>query len=425
MRWKISVILIILVISLLFGISPVMANPSTVCQLNDAENYGLPVQVAVSDDGSGIITGSPSSGIVAFFDRDGKSLWAYKTNQSITNVAISGDGTYVSAASVNGGVSFFNNSGTLLWNFSKAGCFPQVRLAPSGSRGLIFNRNNPDRPFDQNLHMFDLNGSMSVEQKDPLIVDAGISNDSKFVVISWGKKSETLVEYTDSGSHDLGYPAPGYRTAISGDRKTITILSPQEIDAYNREGNRISVSRLNDDGRSVAVSSDGNMIVAGTQNDIESFAGTGSLLWSFRTGIDVASVAVSSHGGNVVALALPGKEPNPTFGRIYYLSGTGKHLWNVTVPDHMGSLALSHDGSIIAAGSFNDTVYVISSGGEAHAMHLSNLSVEPIPTPLSHQVFYFNLSITPSNPAPVSMMGVVLAIGIAAAIVGRITDGGE
>lgn len=424
MKQKIPAWLFCIALFLLLCTFPVLAFPPSVCQQYQMGNDRSTVQVAVSDDGGLIIAGSPSSGIIALLDREGKYLWAYRADQAITNVAISNDGVYVAASSVDGGVSFFNKSGILLWNFSRAGCLPQVRMTPSGSAVLIFNRNNPDRPFDQNLHIFDLNGTMISEQNDPLILNAGISGVMDYVVISLGKNSSTLVEYTESGSHGIyGYPRPGYRPAISGDGGTIAIPSPAEVDTYNPEGDHLSVFPLKGSGVSVAVSYDGNRIAAGTGDSIEVFAGNGTRLWSYRTRLSVEKVAISSKGDIVAALAFPGKELNPTFGRIYLFSGTGELLWNRTLEEQVNSLALSPDGSTVAVGSLNNTVYLFSPLGEPRAIHLNILPAQPLPRPYSLRVITYtyspsNMSATPSRPAPVSMVFIVLATGMTFAAFG-------
>jgi len=143
-----NLIIFFLIIAVIgIGIFPATADPQMSCQ--GFADSPTPVQVALSDNCSRVFTGSPSSGIVSLFDEKNNLLWAFRTNENVTDVAISPDGQHLYAATINGNVYSFNNQGTHLWTFRKAGCSPHVVSSPPGSGGLIFNKDNPGNLLDE------------------------------------------------------------------------------------------------------------------------------------------------------------------------------------------------------------------------------------------------------------------------------------
>ena len=112
-------------------------------------------------------------------------------------------------------------------------------------------------------------------------------------------------------------------------------------------------------------------IAAGsTDNFVYVYDGAGNLLWSYNTGTDVASVAVSANGTYIAAGGLGGK--------LYLFTRDGTKLWekNITVQGSGGggmgteskSVAISADGEYIVAGGLNN-LYVYKKDGTLHWSH--------------------------------------------------------
>ena len=79
------------------------------------------------------------------------------------------------------------------------------------------------------------------------------------------------------------------------------------------------------------------------------------LIWSYRTG-EVKAVAWSPDGSMLAA----GNWNN----KVYVFSGGGELLWSRKVGGSVYAVAWSPDGSMLAAGSSDGKVYVFSGGGE-------------------------------------------------------------
>ena len=390
--------LIIVVIGI--GILPASADPQMSCQ--GFADFPTPVQVALSDNCSRVFTGSPSSGIVSLFDEKNNLLWAFRTNETVSDVAISPDGQHLYAATINGNVYSFDNQGTHLWTFRKAGCSPQVVSSPSGSGGLIFNKDDPENREYYNFHLFSQDGNMIDEKNDPSIIAAEISGNGEYVVMSTGKKSQTLSLYTNSSYRDLISPMAGYNlhTAISADARTIAVANPGDLNVYNREGDRIFTRHSEYYINSVATSPDGDTVILGTQYDISAFARNGTLLWNSVTDGNVMAVASSMQGNTTVAVTGYQELPDLPTSKIWRFSASGNQAWKTPVHDHIGSLAISRNAECIVAGSFNDTVYFLSDTGEPRPIKLGSVPNRTLPTEIPSTLGYYHYTPDHSPSAP-------------------------
>ena len=107
------------------------------------------------------------------------------------------------------------------------------------------------------------------------------------------------------------------------------------------------------DAWSVAISSDGSYIAAGDEDgNVYLFSRDSSIpLWSYTTGAFLIPVAISSDGSYIAA-----------GGRGVYLFSRDSSipLWSYDVLSSIDSVAISSDGSYIAAGNWDDKIYLFS-----------------------------------------------------------------
>jgi WD40 repeat protein len=393
----------------LMGISPTSADTGLPCPIPGSV---MPVQAVISGDGQWIFAGSPSSGIVSLFNVNGEPSWTYQTNRTITNVAISADGEYLYAATVDGEVYSLNRSGTHLWTKTNAGCFPHVVLSPSGLTGLIFNQDNPERPYDYNFHLFLSNGTMIEEDFYQRIYDAAMPADGEYYFVNMAKRNRSSLEiHSRNGTQNLD-STPGYwfLPEISDDGKTVTVPSPSRYVLHDTNGTRFTGGNLDYRISSIAISPEGDAVVLGTQFDLERYSRNGTLLWNYMTDPDVMNIALSSHGEKIVTVTVYPENTDPTTSWVSLLSATGTPIWKTTLNDHIGSIAISKNGETIVAGSYNDTVYFFTTEGKTRAIHLSSLPNEFLPPPPPPEVFYWTSRSTTTVPLPVAVPVFALAI---------------
>jgi len=394
------------------GVFPASAYSQNSCMSTRDSGFSSPVTVAVSDNCSRIIAGSASSGIVSLFDEKQNLLWAYHTNSTIHDVAISPDGQILYAATVDGNVHCLNSEGTRLWTFRNAGCSPRVFPSPSGSTGLIINTNDPKNLHYSNFHLFAANGTVTDERNDPSILDAIMTDDYDYVVLSLGQKAQTLLLYSDSGNCDLASPVAGYNihTAISADARIIAVANPGDFTMYNRFGDRISAIHSDYYINTVATSPEGDMAFLGTQYDISAYAGNGTRLWNFFANEDVTQIASSFQGNTTIAVTSRQRLPDAPTSTVYRFSASGDPVWKIPIRDSLGSLAVSKDAECIVAGSFNDTVYFVSAEGNITAEQLHSLPFQPLPTTPVPTLVYHTTGTPQPSPGPDFLL--IIAIGI-------------
>jgi len=79
------------------------------------------------------------------------------------------------------------------------------------------------------------------------------------------------------------------------------------------------------------------------------------LLWSYKTGADVLSVSISSDGSYIAAGSYDDK--------VYMFDREGNLLWSYKTGGDVDSVSISSDGSYIAAGSVDNKVYMFDREG--------------------------------------------------------------
>lgn len=293
--------------------------------------------VSVSLDGSYIAAGSDNN--VQLFTKEGEALWSYDLGNSALSVSISSDGSYMAAGSEK--VFFFDRNGKLLWNYpsdNTFNCFDKVSISSDASYIAAISAcdNNKLIFFNHGgniLWSYDEISSISVSSDESYIAAGSYDNNIYFFNI----KGKLLWSY-NTGSQLSSI-------SISSDGSYIAATNSNYVYLFNREGELLwsyynGYSHFN----SVSISSDGSFITSGSYNyRVYFFNRQGDMLWSYETGNDVQIVSVSSDGSYIAA----GSKDHS----IYYFDKEGKLLWSYETIDIVNSISLSSDGLFIAAGS--------------------------------------------------------------------------
>jgi len=117
---------------------------------------------------------------------------------------------------------------------------------------------------------------------------------------------------------------------------------------------------------SVSVSADGSYIVAGDWDTVYFFDRGGNLLWKYRTGSGVNGVSVSiDASGSHVAVGSGEDEHTPKENdkKVLLFNREGELLWSHDMGDNVFEVAVSADGSYVAAAA-GKKLYLFSKEGE-------------------------------------------------------------
>jgi WD40 repeat protein len=246
--------------------------------------------------------------------------------------------------------------------------------------------------------------------------DLALSPDENFVAsVADGRVSI----YTRGG--DLVWQNSTYTdvkvVGISRDGLLTVAGSPDVIHAYNQTGYEIwnySAPGI----RSVLVSPGNSDIIAVSDYMVLSLHPSGNLLWKFYTGDEVRDIALSADGSSIAA----GNQG----GRLVLLDRDGNLVWSFTAGNWINAVSLSRDGSLVAAGGIDRNVYLFDRSGRQIFTYttlriVQCVAVSPDGSALaasSDRVYYFDLgpggagetptipSLTatapPATPAPAS-----------------------
>ena len=151
--------------------------------------------------------------------------------------------------------------------------------------------------------------------------------------------------YTYPDIEYVGISATGLLTVAGG---------PDTIHAFNQSG--FELWNYTAPGISqVIVSSENSDIVAASDYTILSLHPSGNLLWSYYTGSEIRDIAISGDG-TLIAAGTQG-------GKVFLLDANGNLLWSYTAGNWINAVSLSEDGSLVAAGGIDRKVYLLDRSG--------------------------------------------------------------
>ncbi|MFV2041523.1 MAG: WD40 repeat domain-containing protein, partial [Candidatus Hydrothermarchaeales archaeon] len=265
------------------------------------ETGGWVRAASITADGGRVAAGSGDT-YAYLFDSDGEEIWRAKTSSYINSVSLSSDGSYLAAASDDTRVYLFDRNGAVKWAYdigSKG--VSLVSLAGDGSY-LAAASDHPDN----RVYFFNRNGTLLWRYK---LGDA-----------------VTALTISENGSHIA---------AGSLDTNIYTFDRDGRI-LWTYDTGSVGVSGL-------AISGDGRWVAAGTQyNNLTLINDKGVLNWSVATAGRVKQVFFTKGDSEIAAFT--------DTDVLEFFSMEGAALFNRSVDNRIKTLALSADGSKIAAG---------------------------------------------------------------------------
>ncbi len=270
----------------------------------------------------------------AYFDYSNPSttpLWSYSLgNQFVSAVAISSDGTYITAtcddsicnASLpeNGKLYLFNNSISKkknpLWNYSLLNSFSSVAISANGS----------------------------------YIIAGGGYSERRAYLFNYSNPTPQWTYYTNGEVHDVEITEDGdYATAASGGLGNVYLLKNTEpFSALGFDTTGLALR--------VALSSNGSYMAV-TDNAAKLYffnTSRTSPEWTFTLSGDMSSALSISADGNYIASG---------GDKVYiFKKNSSIPIWTYQASDYVNSIKLSQDGNyIVAGGDFMDyNVYLFN-----------------------------------------------------------------
>jgi WD40 repeat protein len=284
--------------------------------------------VAVSADGSTIVAGGDK---LITLSRDGTRRWA---GWSSVLLDINRDGRYIATSQAQT-VRLFSGSGTQIWTQSLDTPVTDLSMSPDGAY-IVASSTGIVRTFYNSGMALGSNGT-------PMVNHIKISPNKDQIIITTAKdlrrvNLSIVPEWYDTNStQDL--------VDISGDGTLFVTATYNRIRLYYGSG-ALLWDRTITGGNTLALaySRDGSTIVTGRDDrTVRVLDKDGTLLWTATTGDWVTSVAVSNDGSTILA----GSRDKNLY--VYDRAGTLLGTFGATAPIQSHSVAVSGDGSVIAA----------------------------------------------------------------------------
>lgn len=261
-------------------------------------------------------------------------LWEKGADDVVSTVAISHDGSLV-AAGAGSTLSLLDRQGDTLWETAVGSRISDVAISPEGSRiGVAADK----------LYLFDGDGNLLWAEKTTYIyrgvalssegisIAAACDNGALFV---FDQDKNILWDY-DMGTDGYGVAISenGRRIALGCDNHGVYYLNSGEGESWSYgTGNCVKGIALTPDGRFVAAGSLDRCVYLSTAE--------GEHLWKYPTTEAVLATALTEEAREVLAAS----------GRtIYVLDQSGAERQKITLGGRVESIAVTPDGSFLAAG---------------------------------------------------------------------------
>ena len=175
----------------------------------------------------------------------------------------------------------------------------------------------------------------------------------------------SMIKIEKTRADEPRFNVSSYRTgnsvssvSMSADGKRVVVAGSRFVALLNENASALWTFETNDLVNSVSLSEDASYVAAGTEGSrIYLLDGRdGGVLWTFRTDGPVLSAKISGDGRFVAAGIFE--------GNVYLLEREqGKLLWSYRAGNITAilSVAISYGGSMVAAGSSNNKVVLLSS----------------------------------------------------------------
>ncbi|MFX1276264.1 MAG: WD40 repeat domain-containing protein [Promethearchaeota archaeon] len=254
-------------------------------------------------------------------------LWTYSPGtQSVNEVAISSDGSHISALSyisfsgIDGTLSVLNNTHTTLkrpmWNYSISEVFSSIAISANGSYIAVGGGYD-----DKGVYLFNNSGSVPIWTNitDGWIYSIAISDDGSYIAAASGSSKVFFFNYASS--------IPLWEAPTSGLALKVEISS---------DGNYIA-----------AADNAGNLYFFNKMSSTP--------LWTFSI-IDASITSLSmSDDGSYIVIA------DENYGRMYlFHRGSSIPIWMYNFNQAIESIKFSPEGNFIVVGCLNGDIFLFN-----------------------------------------------------------------
>jgi outer membrane protein assembly factor BamB len=281
-------------------------------------------------------------------------------------------------------------------------------------------------------------GGSYVQSQGEVFSPLALTRDGMYSVLGTGAglfyvdRSQRLF-WQDSEYH------PVEALSLSPDENFIASVADHRVSVYSRGGELLWRNQSYPDVESVGISSAGLLTVAGSPGTIHAFNQSGfelwnysapgigeiilspensdilaaseytllalhpsgNLLWKFYTGDEIRDIAVSGDGSSIAA----GNQG----GRLFLLDRNGEQVFTSTVGNWVNAVSLSEDGALVAAGGTDRKVYLFERSGRQLLSSTTGSSVKSVAisadgsalAAVSDRVYYYDLREVPGETTPV------------------------
>lgn len=336
------------------------------------DTYNL--NFALASSGNTGALGTEQNGIVRMFLPDGTPLWSYYNYGKSTMVAVSGDGSLCAigirrdawtVAESTGEVLLVDRDGTILWRKEMEHGVEDISISSDGSVILVKNGQNTEL-FDQTGNRI---GNLPVNYYRSLVV----SSDGKWIAIP---RSDSIQYFAGNGTLVWSYPINAWITdiSLSSNGSSGAAVSNDHVYYFTRDGEitwqRLSQYRIS----AVSLSADGRYLAGSSQYRLLYYDHSGNLLWHIEYPGYVNDVAVSGNGSVVAALFAPDRAvPN----HVALFDADGRKLWDYQAGEkdpYLHRVVMSSDGNYLAANA-GGILYFFNRWGNATIIDEPSLSV--------------------------------------------------
>jgi WD40 repeat protein len=256
--------------------------------------------VVISADGSTILIGGDQ---LISLTPEGRKRW---TGLSGTSLDISSDGDYI-LSSQGQHVRLISATGTVLWDKAVGISVTDLSLAPNASR----------------------------------------------IAASGGGKVITMTFSGEIIASNASMAVNRVKIMPRGDRVIITTNKNVQLSNFSllsEWSDTTSAQNL------ITVADDGSYFLTAAGNRIRKYTRNGTLLWDKKMPGGNAQALAQSRDGSVIILGMDDSS-------LQVLSAIGTPLWTANATNWVTSVAVSDDGSTIAAGSLDKKLYVFDRAG--------------------------------------------------------------
>ena len=226
-----------------------------------------------------------------------------------TLASMSADGNRVISA-IDNSIRVFDNTGQEIWTRNEGAPFRAVAISSDGS--LIIGADN-----NGYLHSYKTNGER------------------------WGRNKTDLVK----------------KIAISPSKSLVVVISDMGLKFFSPDMDQIWVdNRTGSLDSFIAFSTDSSTVITSGDTIVSSFTNSGELNW--RKDVTQNAIIDMACSDDCTSIVLGSQD-----GRVWNLNKRGETRWTFPAGSWINGVGVSRDGSVIAAGALDGTLYILDKEG--------------------------------------------------------------